>query len=208
MRFPFGFGLSYTTFAKGEWTRDGDAYTQTITNTGDRAGAEVAQLFLDGELRGFEKVYLAPGESRIVRIVPEPEPDVDWSDDLAIPQDPSRLPLTTESRFSDLTQTAMGRILHRAIMSSVAGKLEKEAKRMPDGPERDAELKGALFMRRVLESNSLRSLSMNAGGQLPFNFAQGLAELANGNLIRAARCFLKKIQVPPLPKAQQKEAAR
>ncbi|RXR23830.1 glycosyl hydrolase [Oerskovia turbata] len=77
--FPFGFGLSYTTFAYTDLTVDADGVTFTLTNTGDVAGAEVAQLYVgrqdtDGvhrpvrELKGFAKVHLAPGESRRVRI--------------------------------------------------------------------------------------------------------------------------------------------
>ncbi|WP_336708427.1 glycoside hydrolase family 3 C-terminal domain-containing protein [Oerskovia sp. USHLN155] len=77
--FPFGFGLSYTTFAYTDLAVDADGVTFTLTNTGDVAGAEVAQLYVgrqdaDGvhrpvrELKGFAKVHLAPGESRRVRI--------------------------------------------------------------------------------------------------------------------------------------------
>ncbi|MGW3964426.1 glycoside hydrolase family 3 C-terminal domain-containing protein [Amycolatopsis sp. NPDC005003] len=79
--FPFGHGLSYTTFAySGLSVRtDGAGATATFTvrNTGSRAGAEVAQLYLGfpaaaGEpprqLKGFERVSLAPGASRRVTI--------------------------------------------------------------------------------------------------------------------------------------------
>ncbi|MDF2848622.1 MAG: glycosyl hydrolase [Oerskovia sp.] len=77
--FPFGFGMSYTTFAYTDLAVDADGVTFTLTNTGDVAGAEVAQLYVgrqdaDGvhrpvrELKGFAKVHLAPGESRRVRI--------------------------------------------------------------------------------------------------------------------------------------------
>ncbi len=80
--FPFGYGLSYTDFTYSEPTLsateiepDGSlTVTCTVTNTGDRAGAEVAQLYIRDhvatlirpvrELRGFNKVTLAPGESR------------------------------------------------------------------------------------------------------------------------------------------------
>jgi len=78
--FPFGHGLSYTTFAysglKVMRSGDGLDVTFVVTNTGDRHGAEVAQVYIepaDGtrpakELKGFEKVSLAPGESRRVSI--------------------------------------------------------------------------------------------------------------------------------------------
>lgn len=80
VRYPFGHGLSYTSF---DWTdlqvtvTDGDAGRVTVslllTNTGERAGCEVVQLYVgdpdaavrrpERELRGFHKVSLQPGES-------------------------------------------------------------------------------------------------------------------------------------------------
>ncbi len=201
VRYPFGHGLSYTTFEKTDWIKDGDVYTQTITNTGERVGAEVAMLFLDGELAGFQKVRLQPGESAVVTITPEPEDSTEYSDELTVPSEQPRFPVTPESRFSDLTQSFMGRILHDAVLS-VAAKQEKEAERLPDGPEKDNKRKGALFLRRILESNSLRSMSMTAGKSFPYNFAQGFVELTNGHLLKGAACFLKKIKVPKLPKEE------
>lgn len=201
VRYPFGHGLSYTTFEKTDWVKDGEAYTQTITNTGERFGAEVAMLFLDGELAGFQKVRLQPGESATVTITPEPKAEANWPDELTIPAESPRFPVTLESRFSDLTQSFMGRILHDAVLS-VATKQEKEAEKLPDGPDRDNKRKGALFLRRILESNSLRSMSMTAGNSFPYNFAQGFAELTNGHLLKGAACFLKKIKVPKLPKEE------
>jgi beta-glucosidase len=75
--FPFGYGLSYTTFAFSDLRLDGAAATFTLTNTGDRAGADVAQAYVAfpsalGEpprrLEGFQKVFLEPGESRTVTL--------------------------------------------------------------------------------------------------------------------------------------------
>ena len=83
--FPFGYGLSYTTFklesAKVDPPRIGVAGTATVTvdvtNTGARSGDEVVQLYVHDrvasvtrpvkELRGFERVSLAPGERKTVR---------------------------------------------------------------------------------------------------------------------------------------------
>ena len=201
VRFPFGFGLSYTSFRHSEWEKNGNIYTQTISNTGNRFGGEVAQLYIDGELKGFQKIYLQPGESKTVSLTVEEEPAASWSDDLTIPDEPSKFPVTMESRFTDLQQTFMGRILFKAVMS-VADKQAKEAEKMPDGPEKDNKRKGAQFLRRVLESNCLRSMSMTAGKSMPWNFAEGFVELTNGHLFKGIRCFLKKINVPKLPKEE------
>src|SRR4051794_5879622 len=76
--FPFGFGLSYTTFEIGGMkVKAGKSTSATVTatvkNTGDRAGAEVPQLYVGmpastGEppkqLKGYEKLQIAPGESK------------------------------------------------------------------------------------------------------------------------------------------------
>jgi beta-glucosidase len=81
--FPFGYGLSYTTFSYADLELHGGPQQGSFTaqfqlkNVGTRAGTEVAQLYLSyplgsGEpprvLRGFERVTLAPGESKTVRI--------------------------------------------------------------------------------------------------------------------------------------------
>ena len=76
--FPFGFGLSYTTFAYSDLRLSDKAATFTLTNTGDRDGAEVAQLYVHAvnptvyrpnkELKGFQKVFLKAGESKTVTI--------------------------------------------------------------------------------------------------------------------------------------------
>ena len=202
VRFPFGFGLSYTSFAKSDWTQNGNNYTQTITNTGERFGAEVAQLYLNGELRGFQKVYLQPGKSKTVTITVEDEPKTTYSNEYTVPAEPPRYPVTLESRFTDLRQSFLGRILFNAVLS-VANKQAKEAEKLPEGPEKENKRKGAQFLKRILESNSPRSMSMTAGRSMPYNFAQGFVELTNGHLIKGALCFMKKIKVPKLPKEEK-----
>lgn len=201
VRYPFGHGLSYTTFEHSEWQKNGDVYTQTITNTGSRSGGEVAQLYNDGELKGFAKVYLAPGESKTVTIALEKEEQTEYSDTYTVPELPPSFPVTLESRFSDLQQSFMGRILFGAVLS-VANSQMKKAEKMPDGPEKENARKGALFLKRILESNSLRSMSMSAGQSMPWHFANGFMELTNGHLIKGAKCFMTPIQVPKLPKEE------
>ena len=201
VRYPFGFGLSYTTFEKSEWEGKDNTYTQTIKNTGDRFGAEVAQLYLDGELAGFEKVYLAPGESKTVTITVEEEPEVEYSDEYVVPPEPPRFPVTVDSRFTDLRQTLMGKILCAAVMS-VPRKAMRKAKRMPEGVKKKNAIKSANFLKEILESNSLRSMSMSAGKKMPYNMAEGFVELTNRHLIRGIRKLTKTIKVPKLPKEE------
>ena len=76
--YPFGYGLSYTTFEYSGLKADKTGVTLTVTNTGSAAGAEIVQLYVakpdakvfrpEQELKGFAKVSLAPGESKTVAI--------------------------------------------------------------------------------------------------------------------------------------------
>lgn len=76
--FPFGFGLSYTTFERTGLVADATSATVTVTNTGAVAGADVVQVYVRREtpgvhrpvrtLAGFARVELAPGESRTVTV--------------------------------------------------------------------------------------------------------------------------------------------
>ena len=84
--FPFGYGLSYTTFAYSDITLDQETYptdgtvkvTFTLANTGKRSGTEVVQVYVRDlvgsitrpvkELKHFERITLDPGESRTVSV--------------------------------------------------------------------------------------------------------------------------------------------
>lgn len=78
VRYPFGYGLSYTTFEYSDIHADKTGVTFTVTNTGNRDGAEVAQVYISctngkvfrpkKELKGFAKVFLAAGESKTVTV--------------------------------------------------------------------------------------------------------------------------------------------
>ena len=78
VRYPFGHGLSYTTFLYSDIRAEKDRVTFTIANAGVRDGAEVAQVYVsckDGnvfrpkkELKGFAKVFLKAGKSRTVSV--------------------------------------------------------------------------------------------------------------------------------------------
>lgn len=84
--FPFGFGLSYTTFANENLKVRGLDATLTVRNTGPRSGATVAQLYLvsrDGKpkqrLVGFQRVELAAGSSTGVKLKIDPRLLADWN---------------------------------------------------------------------------------------------------------------------------------
>ena len=81
--FPFGFGLSYTTFAYSGLSVDSTARTArfTIRNTGTRAGTEIAQVYATlpqgsdepyQRLAGFARITLAPGKSQTVTVAIDP----------------------------------------------------------------------------------------------------------------------------------------
>lgn len=120
----------------------------------------------------------------------------------AIPPPPPRRPITTESRFTDLRSSLPGRIIFGAAVG-VPELLLRWAMTLPEGLERDNRIKGARFMRRILESGSLRSHSMSAGRALPWNLAEALAEAANGHFLRSLRHMLHPVKAPPLPKEKR-----
>ena len=95
VRWPFGYGLSYTTFGYSELTVADRNVRVTVTNTGAVPGAEVVQLYVaapqDGihrpcrELKGFQKVFLQPGESRTVTFSLDDRSFALWQDSWKVP---------------------------------------------------------------------------------------------------------------------------
>ena len=79
VRFPFGYGMSYTTFAYSDMAADEQGVSLTVTNTGSVAGTEIVQLYVAKknselfrparELKGFARVTLAPGEKQRINIM-------------------------------------------------------------------------------------------------------------------------------------------
>lgn len=90
-QYPFGYGLSYTEFTYNNIALESDSIHQDgttkvtveVTNTGERAGAEVVQLYITDvaskvtrpakELKGFRKIFLQPGETQTVEFTVGPE---------------------------------------------------------------------------------------------------------------------------------------
>ena len=79
VRFPFGYGMSYTTFAYSDMAADEQGVSLTVTNIGSVAGTEIVQLYVAKksselfrpakELKGFARVTLAPGEKQRITIM-------------------------------------------------------------------------------------------------------------------------------------------
>lgn len=115
-----------------------------------------------------------------------------------IPPLPKTLPIHLDSRFDELQKTFFGKILFNAVLS-VANKDFKKAKKLPEGNEKENRIKGALFLKRILETNSIRTMSMSASSNFPFNFAQGFVELSNGHIFKCTKHFLKNIKTIKLP---------
>ena len=88
--YPFGYGLSYTTFAYSNLTATPNGVTVTVENTGNRAGDEVVQVYIAKpdakifrpaqELKGFLRVHLEAGESRTVTIPLDDKAFRYWND--------------------------------------------------------------------------------------------------------------------------------
>ncbi|MBL0939089.1 MAG: glycoside hydrolase family 3 C-terminal domain-containing protein [Gemmatimonadaceae bacterium] len=125
--YPFGFGLSYTSFAltnarvaASEISRDGHTTVQVdVTNTGTRAGTEVVQLYIRDvvssvtrpvkELKGFAKVHLKPGETTTVTLPVTPESLWFYNIDMERVVEPGEFHLLvgTSSQDADLTRLTL-----------------------------------------------------------------------------------------------------
>jgi len=118
--YPFGFGLSYTTFVVGEPTlsaatiRPGQGVTVRVpvTNSGSRAGDEVVQVYLRDdvssvtrpvkELAGFQRVTLQPGETKTVQIALRPESFALWNRDMQRVVEPGEFTVMVGPNSQDL----------------------------------------------------------------------------------------------------------
>ncbi|MEU1028694.1 glycoside hydrolase family 3 C-terminal domain-containing protein [Streptomyces mirabilis] len=86
--YPFGYGLSYTTFRYGALKRVAGGYEVAVTNTGERAGDEVVQLYTHQrasrdkqplkQLKAYARVSLKPGETKTVRLKVRPSDLAHW----------------------------------------------------------------------------------------------------------------------------------
>tara|TARA_R110002072_G_scaffold242564_19_gene401575 strand:- start:28930 stop:31371 length:2442 start_codon:yes stop_codon:yes gene_type:complete len=123
--YPFGFGLSYTSFDFGTPTLSsatiapGEGVTVRIpvTNTGERAGDEVVQVYLRDnissvtrpvkELAGFRRVTIEPGETAMVDIAIEPRSFMLWDRDMERVVEPGEFTIMVGPNSEDLVETTL-----------------------------------------------------------------------------------------------------
>jgi beta-glucosidase len=123
--YPFGFGLSYTTFemsaprlsAPRIGTQDGVQVSVDLRNTGKRAGDETVQLYIRDrissvtrpikELKGFQRVTLQPGESRTVTLNLKPDALALWNTDMKRVVEPGEFDIMTGPNSVDLKSTLL-----------------------------------------------------------------------------------------------------
>lgn len=101
VRFPFGYGLSYTDFKYSDLKIEGNKVSCAVENTGKIAGKEIVQLYIEPiqstihrpvcELKGFEKISLEPGESKRVQFLLNERSFAVWDDGWKIPEGDYRI---------------------------------------------------------------------------------------------------------------------
>ena len=95
VRWPFGYGLSYTTFLYRDLVVENKTVNVTVTNTGNYPGGEVVQLYAAApqngihrparELKGFQKVFLQPGQSKTVTFTLDDRSFAIWQEGWKVP---------------------------------------------------------------------------------------------------------------------------
>ena len=115
VRYPFGYGLSYTSFEYSDLQVDDGSVAVKVTNTGKYAGGEVVQLYIAApeggifrpakELKGFERVELEPGESKTVTFILDDRSFAIWADGWKIPGGTYKVQVGASSRDIRLEQT-------------------------------------------------------------------------------------------------------
>lgn len=115
VRYPFGYGLSYTSFEYSNLCVQDRKVTVQVQNTGKCTGAEVVQLYIAPsnsgifrpvrELKGFERVELEPGESKTVEFALDDRSFAIWSEGWKIPGGAYTVQICASSRDIRLEET-------------------------------------------------------------------------------------------------------
>lgn len=182
--------LRYWNIKENAWVLDSGEYRFDVCSD-----CETVRLSASAEIEG--DIMAAPYTERVLDIYRgaslEGVSDSVFEEmsGLTLPEEPPKMPISIESRFSDMKSTFMGTILYNSVLMVARIDMLK-AKRMPDGVEKDNKIKGALMLYNILDSNSLISMSMCSGGHFSYNMAQGFAHMANGHIIKGIRAMIKK----------------
>jgi len=214
--FPFGHGLSYTEFAYGPLTVDKSALAEnqlvtakvTVTNSGKTAGSEVVQLYVRDleasvlrpvrELKGFAKVFLAPGETQTVEFTLDRRAFAFWSvDEGRWVVETGEFELSVGSSSRDLRATAVVHIkstklpkrtfdanttlgslvdhpVGGLVVTAVLAQFSKAFGTYEPGSAT------ALMMQNMINEMPLRNLVRMSGGRLPPLFLTLLLGVLNG----------------------------
>ncbi|PWK78477.1 beta-glucosidase [Mucilaginibacter oryzae] len=118
--FPFGYGLSYTSFkysnlqvAAQLFGKGGEAIVSVdVTNSGNREGKEVVQMYLGNKvnsvttpvmaLKGFDKISLKPGETKTVKFMIKPEDIAIWNNDMKLVTEPGTVDVVIARSAEDV----------------------------------------------------------------------------------------------------------
>lgn len=140
--YPFGYGLSYSTFEYGDLTAEADTVspeeqiilTVPVINTGDRESDEVIQLYMRDpvasvarpkmELRGFARISLAPGQTKHVTFTVDPAQAAIWKQGSEWVVEAGRLDFTVGASSSDIRNVVSVNINSSETTSAPAAALE------------------------------------------------------------------------------------
>jgi beta-glucosidase len=112
--YPFGFGLSYTTFEYGDISMNNSSFSVRVTNTGKVGGTETVQLYIRDlvgsvtrpvkELKGFQKITLGPGEFKDVMFELKPEDLSFYRKDMTFGPEPGKFKAFIGSNSRDVKE--------------------------------------------------------------------------------------------------------
>lgn len=173
VRYPFGYGLSYTSFQYSGLQITKTGVQAVITNVGETAGAEIVQLYVgkstspllrpEKELKGFTKVFLQPKESKTIEIK---------FDDKTF-------------RYYDVNshswKTEAGE--YKLLLASSAQDIRLEGELQVDGTEADRQLSLPKYQAAALEEVTLADFEALYGKKVPLEESNGQRMLDRTSII-------------------------
>ncbi|MGN1163911.1 MAG: glycoside hydrolase family 3 C-terminal domain-containing protein [Candidatus Ornithospirochaeta sp.] len=252
VRYPFGHGLSYTTFSYSGLKVDDCTVSATITNTGSVKGSEVVQLYVsppdtgifrpEKELKGFMRVELEPGERKTVSFVLDQRSFAVWDEEwkipggtytiflgassrdirletkIEVPGTPLPAPSWQKGSWYETLVGKPGREEWEAMMGQHIEIVPEPQKGHFTMDNSCLEMKDSSFIMKIQymvtaniirrqcgtkdpsdpqyrmmlttsTDSPLRAAVINSSGQMGYNLAKGLLEMANGHYLRGLKCI-------------------